>query len=226
MASLLQNPIVGMVQTQLEVSRRFADVIFSGTEKIDHVMIGATHRAFTEQLNLAQALASAHNPEGIASLQSNYFSHRPESAVNYQKEMMRIFSEIQNELGQSMQDCVEKFGENVANRTLNPLRAMQERVDETLFSPITSMLSVWESAFNEVASLANRNISVARSSYENAVNATTAASKKAMDISPPSHNGASEAPMYTSSAAPQQYTHMGEPESSEEKKPHGGGRRK
>ena len=36
------NPLVTMYNTQLEASRRFAEAVFSGTEKIDRVMRGAT----------------------------------------------------------------------------------------------------------------------------------------------------------------------------------------
>lgn len=171
------SPIVDLYQTQLEASRRFADVVFSGTEKIDHVVIEATHRAFTEQLNFAQAVASARDPKGVASLQSTFFSRRPESAVNYQKEIMRIFAEIQNEIGRSMQEYAEKFRTNVATNATAPLKVAQEQANDTVFNPMTGMFSVWEQAFKEVASLANRNMAVARSNYENAANVASTATQ-------------------------------------------------
>lgn len=173
------NPIVDMYRTQLEASRRFADVMFSGTEKIDRVVIEATHHAFTEQLNFAQAVASARDPKGVANVQSTFFSRRPESTVTYQKEIMRIFAEIQNEIGRSMQEYAEKLGTNVANNATAPLKVAQEQATDTVFNPMTGMFSVWESAFKEVASLANRNMAAARSSYENAAEAATTATQAA-----------------------------------------------
>ena len=89
------NPIADMYQTQLEVTRQFADTLFSGTEKIDHVIINATHRALTEQLRLAQALAAVRDPRGLASLQSMLVPH-PENAANCQREVLQVFAEIFN----------------------------------------------------------------------------------------------------------------------------------
>ena len=60
------NPIVDMYQTQLEASRRLADVMFSGTQRIDQVMIDTAHRAVTEQLNFVQAVAAARDPRSVA----------------------------------------------------------------------------------------------------------------------------------------------------------------
>ena len=233
------NPIVDMYQTQLEASRRFADVVFSGTEKIDRVVIEATHRAFTEQLNFAQAVASARDPKGVANLQSTFFSRRPESAVSYQKEIMRIFAEIQNEIGRSMQDYAEKFGTNVANNATAPLKAVQEQTNDTVFNPMTGMFSVWESAFKEVASLANRNMAEARSGYESAANAATtatqAAGRAASDATKLAASTASDATETATSvtinggSTPSQSSqNMDGGEAVEDKKPQpgGGGKRK
>src|SRR5256885_1747749 len=106
------NPIVDMYQTQLEASRQFGDALFSGTEKIDRVIIEATHRAFTEQLKFAQALAATRDPSGMANLQSSF---RPDNAVNYQKEILRIFAEMQNNIGRSVQEYVQQLGRKTVN---------------------------------------------------------------------------------------------------------------
>jgi ElaB/YqjD/DUF883 family membrane-anchored ribosome-binding protein len=186
------NPIIDMYQTQLEASRRFADVVFSGTEKIDHVMIEAKHRAFTEQLDFVQAITNARDPKGVASLQSTYISRRPETTANYQKEMVRILAEIQSDLGKSMQEYIERLGTNVANNATTPLKFAQEQTNDSRFNPVSSMFSVWESALKEVASLAGRNMSTARSSYENAANATRSATSATADATRMAAGAASE----------------------------------
>jgi hypothetical protein len=176
------NPMVDMYQTQLEASRRFADVLFSGTERIDRVVLEAAHRAFTDQLKFAQAVMSARDPQSVANAQSSYFSHRPDNAVNSQKEIMRIFAEIQNEIGRSMQFYVEQLGSSVATNTSAPFQATQERANGAAFNPMTGMFSVWESAFREVASMANRNMAAARTTFENAASTATEASKLASNV--------------------------------------------
>ena len=52
------NPVVDMVQYQLDASIQLADVVFSGTEKIDRAVLDVTHQAVDSQLKLVRALWS------------------------------------------------------------------------------------------------------------------------------------------------------------------------
>lgn len=197
------NPMVTMYQTQLEASRRFADAIFSGTEKIDRVVIGATHRVFTEQLRFAQALSNIRDPRGIGNtLQSSFFTRHPDDAVNYQKEIMRIFAEMQNEIGRSLQDYVEQLGTSAATSAAAPLGAAQEQANDAVFNPMTSMFSVWESAFKEVAALAKKNMMAARSTAEEvAGKAAETVDTYASTAATPVHEAATVADTAASSAS-------------------------
>lgn len=176
------NPIADMYQTQLEASRRLADVVFAGTERMDRVMIEATHRAVTDQLNFAQAVASVRDPNGVANLQTTFMSRRPDTAVNYQREIVQIFADIQNEIGKSMQYYMEQFGATMTTSVpATSLRNGQSEGQDSgrTFNPVTGIFSVWETAFREVASMANRNMATARSSFENAASATADATQRA-----------------------------------------------
>jgi len=159
------NPMVSMYQNQLETSRRVGDAIFSGVEKIDRVCIAAVHRLFTEQMRFATNLTTIRDPRNLGNmLQSNMLARSPEENVNYQKEVMQIIAEMQNELGRSMQHYIEQLGTNVAATSRAPLESAQGRgANEAMFNPVTSMFSVWESAFKEVAALAKENMTAARS---------------------------------------------------------------
>lgn len=174
------NPIVDIYQTQLEASRRLADVVFSGTERIEHVLIDATHRAVTDQLNLAQAVASARDPNGVANIQATYLSRRPDNAVNYQRELVSIFAEIQNEIGKSMQYYMEQIGSTMSSSAAAGTTTRGQASDNA-FNPVTGLFSVWETAFREVATMANRNMEVARSGFEKMASATTEAATKAAE---------------------------------------------
>jgi phasin family protein len=172
-----KNPIAGIYQTQLEASRRLADVVFSGTERLDRVLIDATHRAVTDQLNLAQAVASARDPNGVASVQATYLSRRPDNAVNYQRELVRIFAEIQNEVGKSMQYYMEQLGSTMSATATNAAwrstqTQAQAQAGDSAFNPVTDMFSIWEKAFQEVATMANRNMAAARTGLEKMAEAT------------------------------------------------------
>lgn len=165
------NPMINMYQHQLEASRRFADAVLSGAEKIDRVMIGATRHALSEQMNLAQAIAGARDPRTVGSvLQSTFMARSPEDTVNYQREIVRVLTEVQSDIGRSMQDYIERLGVNAASSTMRmserTAETAQEKANDAVFNPMTSMFSVWESAFKDVAALAKRNMSNARSSVD------------------------------------------------------------
>lgn len=158
------NPMVSMYWNQLETLRRASDAVFFGIEKMDRLCIAAAHRLFAEQLMLAKNLTTIRDPRNLGNvLQSNMLSRNPEENVNYQKEAMQIITEMQNELGRSMQDYIEQLGTNVAATSSVPLAPAQGRTNEAMLNPMTSMFSVWESAFKEAAALAKRNMMAARS---------------------------------------------------------------
>ena len=177
------NPIIDMCQTQLEASRRLADVVFSGTERIDRVVIDAAHRAVTDQLNFAQAVVATRDPAGIADLQTTYMSRRPDNAMNYQRELIRVFAEIQSEVGKSMHYYIEQFGSSLNANAATSTRQARDHANDAMFNPMTGMFSVWESAFREVSSLASRNMEAARSSFETVSHAAADTAQHATEVS-------------------------------------------
>ncbi|TCS35747.1 phasin family protein [Paucimonas lemoignei] len=168
----LYSPMATFCQTQLEASRQFADALFSSAEKLDQVLLAASHRACIEQLRFAQSLASVRDPQGAADVQAKFFSQRPDRAMNYQRELVRVFTEVQAELGNSMRTYMEQIG-SIGNGAASEFASEAERDAPTaadIYSPMTGIFSVWQSAFREAASAANRNMEVARSTFENVVN--------------------------------------------------------
>lgn len=164
------NPLVTMCNTQLEASRRFAEAVFSGTEKIDRVMRGATQRVFNEQLNLVQAITTARDPRSVGStLQSSLFARNSDDTVNYQKEIVRIMAEMQNEISSSMQDYMNQIRSGATTlpaSATRPFEAVSVQTDDAMFNPMTSLFSVWESAFKEAAEMAKKNMVAARGAVE------------------------------------------------------------
>jgi hypothetical protein len=181
------SPLVNVYQTQLEASRQFADAIFSGTEKMDRVVLDAIHRIFNQQLTLVQTMASARDPQSAASmLQSKLLSRGPDDTMNYQKEVMRIFAEMQNDISRSLQDYIERLGTNAAAGGALRLETAQKQASDAMYNPVTSVFSVWESAFKEAAALAKKNMAGTRSAIEDATNRTldTAAALTAANAMP------------------------------------------
>ncbi len=170
------NPMVDMVQCQLEASMQLADAVFSGTEKIDRAVLDVTHQAVDGQLKFAKAIADIRDPSKMTELQST-MAHRPEKAMRSQQQIMAAFAEMQAEIGKSIQNYMEHVNQLAMARSAQAGQQTNsgiETADNAMFNPVISMLSVWEKAFKEVTSMANRNMMAARSSIESA---TTAASE-------------------------------------------------
>ena len=166
------SPLMSLYQNQLEASRKCAAAFFSGTEKIDRMLIGATHHAIDEQLNLVQSITTARNPRNIANaVQSRFMARNPDEVVNYQKEIMQIYAEMQNEIGKSLQEYVEQVGSQATGgaRRLTE-SAAEQKTNDAAFNPMTSMFSVWESAFKDVAALAKKNMIAAGSTADDITN--------------------------------------------------------
>lgn len=175
----MQNPfapLASIYQTQLEASRHFADAFFSNTEKIEHVMLDATRRAFTEQLEFAQSMAAVRDPQDAASVQSAFISQRPQRAMEYQRDIMQIFADMQNALGQSMRASIAQLGQSFV-RDSEAAQALQP--GDAAFNPVNDMFSMWESALREATALAGRNMAHARDNFESAVPAANAVYRRA-----------------------------------------------
>jgi len=71
------NPVVDMVQCQLDATIQLADVVFSGTEKIDRAVLDVTHQTVDSQLKLVRAIAKMRDPSKMADLQQ-VMAHQPE----------------------------------------------------------------------------------------------------------------------------------------------------
>jgi hypothetical protein len=159
----MANPFLGMYQTQIEASRRFLDTIFSSTEKIDQVVRGAAQRAVNEQLNFAEAFTQARDPASIgAAWQSGMAARNSDQAVNYQRELVRIVVEMQSELGKGVQDYVEQMRSQTTSGFKSQAdTSVTQPAGDTAFNPnpVTSLFSVWQNAFKEASSLAQRNLS-------------------------------------------------------------------
>jgi hypothetical protein len=223
----VMSPLVTMYQTQLEASRRFADAFFSGTEKIDRVMIDATHRVVNEQIDLAEAMTTARDPQTAGStLQSSLFSGNRNNAVVYQKEIMRILAEMQNEIGRSWQDYIQQLRTQATSNAAKPLEAVQTRTNDTVFNPMTSMFSVWESAFKEVADLARKNMVTARTAAEGVSGRAAQQAASYVDATGAAVQEAAKNAVDTASTAAAQAVRTADAEGSEEKRGSSGGGKK
>lgn len=185
------NPMVDMVQYQLDASIHLADAVFSSTEKIDRAMLDVTHQAVDRQLKFARAVADMRDPGKMADLQVA-IAARPEKAIHCQQQIMAALVEMQAEFGKSIRNYMEQMSTNTfrqAEETAQPLEAGSARMQDATANPFTGMISVWEQAFREATRLANQNMMAARTNVESAAHAAGEAVARSMEAGTAAANG-------------------------------------
>jgi hypothetical protein len=170
MGTAQQNPLVNIVQNQLDASMRLADAVFLGKGKIDRVILDATHQAVENNLQMARALTEVQDPSQFKDLQTKLAFH-PEKNMHYQQEILSAVAEIQAEIGKSVQNYMERFGQSTAGKMSDGVQTYANKEsgnqNQGMFNPVTSMFSVWERAFRDVTSLTNKNLASANKAAEN-----------------------------------------------------------
>ena len=170
MGTAQQNPLVNIIQHQLDASMRLADAVFLGKGKIDRVILDATHQAVENNLQMARALTEVQDPSQFKDLQTKLAFH-PEKNIHYQQEILSAVAEIQAEMGKSVQNYMERFGQNATGKLSEGAQTYANKEsshqENGLFNPMSSMFSVWERAFRDVTSLTNKNLATAQKSAEN-----------------------------------------------------------
>ncbi len=185
------NPMVDIVQYQLDASIHLADAVFSGTEKIDRAMLDVTHQAVDGQLKFVRAVADMRDPGKMADLQVA-IAARPEKAMHCQQQIMAALVEMQAEFGKSIRNYMERMSVTSASQAeaaAQPLNAAAAQAQEAMPNPFTGMMSVWEQAFREATRLANQNMMVARSNVESAAHAAGEAMARSMEAGAGAVNG-------------------------------------
>lgn len=164
------NPVVDMVQYQLDASIQLADVLFSGTGKIDRAVLDVTHQAVDSQLKLVRAMANMRDPSKMADFQS-VIANRPEKAMHCQQQIMSALVEMQTEFGRSLREYMERVSHGAveqAESAQQQAAAGLNQPAQTMMSPFAGMMGVWEQAFREASRFATQNMNAARSNVETA----------------------------------------------------------
>jgi phasin family protein len=165
------NPMLDVQRRQIGTSRQMAEVVFDGTDRIEHLMLETTRKAFDEQMKFLQALTAVRDPQGFAALQSTFFSRTPDQMVKVQQELMRIVSEAQEQLRSTMGEYASVF--NGAGMPMSMPIAMAPETSETLTGngALANMYAVWDKAFKDVIAMANRTVEAVQSSARNGAHA-------------------------------------------------------
>ncbi len=160
------NPMMQSYQHQIDASRHIAEAVFDSTDRLEHLMIETTRKAFDEQMKFYQALAATRDPQSIAALQAAYLSHTPEQMTKAQHELMRIVAEAQQQIASTMAHYKTALNGDA------PL-PRNEALASTA-SPATNALanvySMWDKAFKDSFAMANRTMTAVLAPPKTATN--------------------------------------------------------
>jgi phasin family protein len=139
------NPVLDSYQQQLDASRHIAEVVFDGADRMEHLMLDTTRKAFDERMKFYQALAAVRDPQGIAALQSAFFSQTPEQMLKVQQELMHIVSDSQEKIAKTMQFYKNGYNSSDASR----LTAADAAGSSHTNGALTSMFAMWDKALKD-----------------------------------------------------------------------------
>ncbi len=158
----MQNPATSMMQSyqhQLDTSRHIGDAVFDSAERIEHLIIDTTRKAFDEQMKFYQALAAARDPQGIAALQTAFFAHTPEQMTKVQEELVQMVTDAQHKIVGTMAQYKTTLNGSASSAMNDAMSAFnQSPNDSPATSALTGVYSMWDKAFKETFAMANRSM--------------------------------------------------------------------
>jgi phasin family protein len=172
----MQNPAASMMQSyqhQIDASRHIGDAMFDSADRVEHLMIDATRKAFDEQMKFYQELAAARDPQGIAALQTAFFSHTPEQMTKVQQDLMKIVADAQQQIARTMEQYKTDLNGGLSLSTNDALSAFNQSSNGSpATSALTGVYSMWDKAFKESFAMANRTIAAVLTPPKSASNGT------------------------------------------------------
>jgi Phasin protein len=151
------NPILESYQQQMDASRHIAEVVFDGTDRMEHLVLDAARKAFEDRMKFYQSLSTVRDPQGVAALQAEYFSHTPEHLFRVQQEWMHIVTESQEKISKTLQHYKAGLNGDGASR---PMTVDSDSASDTT-SALTSMFSMWDKAFKDTVAIATNGMASA-----------------------------------------------------------------
>jgi Phasin protein len=144
------NPVLESYQHQMDASREVAGVVFDVADKMEHLVLDATRKAFDERMRFYQSLTDVRAPQDVLAFQAEFFSHTPEHLLKVQQEWVRIFAESQEKISKTVQHY--KVGFN-GDGAIQPLSSESDGASHAS-GALTSIFSMWDKAFKQTIAMA------------------------------------------------------------------------
>lgn len=168
----MPNPMQDLYQAQLEATRKVANIVLSSAEKMDHLALGAAKNSMNDQIKYAEALGAARDPSGVQSIQSAFSKQTPDAMLNYYRELFKLFSESNAEIGRVAEAYLQDMRAAALKTANGAARDMSMAATEPEVAPVADagVLGLWNAGFKQLSAMTERYLHAA-----NAMGATVAA---------------------------------------------------
>jgi hypothetical protein len=157
----MQNPFLDMYRSQLEASRYISRVIFTNTEKLEHLALTTAKTGVDDQLKYAQSLGAVRDVEGAKSLHTAFVAHTPEVLMNYYRSVWNIFADANSEMGKVAETYLEDM-KSVASRGATTAVVAQNGVTAPSGA---ALVNIWANAYQQFADMTKHYMESAATSH-------------------------------------------------------------
>jgi phasin family protein len=176
----MQNPMQDLYQAQLEATRKVANIVLSSAEKMDHLSLNVAKDSMNDQIKYVEALGAVRDPNGVQTIQSAFSKQTPDAMLNYYRELFKVFSESNTEIGRVAESYLEDM-KAAAMKTANGATrnmGVAASVGESAPAAEAGILGLWNAGYKQLSKMTEQYLKVANEAAA-AVGKAPAAAPKA-----------------------------------------------
>jgi phasin family protein len=177
----MQNPMQDLYQAQLEATRKVANIVLSSAEKMDHLALSAAKDSMNDQIKYVEALGAVRDPNGVQTIQSAFSKQTPDAMLNYYRELFKVFSESNAEIGRIAESYLEDMKAAAMKTANGAARNMDVAASAGEAAPAAEagILGLWNAGYKQLSKMTEQYLQAANKAASVVSETVTAAAPKA-----------------------------------------------
>jgi phasin family protein len=176
----MQNPIQDLHQAQLEATRQVANIVLSSAQKMDHLTLSTAKDSMNDQIKYAEALGAVRDPSGVKAVHSAFSKQTPDAMLNYYRELFKVFSESNAEIGKIAESYLEDMKLAAIKTANGATRNMDMAASVSEAAPAgADILGLWNAGYKQLSKMTEQYLKAANAAGKTAFAVTPKAKAKA-----------------------------------------------
>ena len=135
-------------QQQIAATREISEAFLECTGRIENMWLEQTRKIFEEQLKFFHATTAVREPQGLAALHSDFFSHSLKDLIKAQQQILSMVTEMRTKIS-------EAFSKHVSTlKTEGKSLWWATNTTNSATDLVGTCYSVWHKAFQDTMELA------------------------------------------------------------------------